>query len=181
MADEDEKERLDRELIELLNELRVAIPGVQILFAFLLTVPFSARFDTLDDGAVRVYFAAVLLTTLASLLLIAPSVHHRLQFRQGSKEQLLRVANVLAVAGSATLALAMGVVVYLIADVIYGSTDAQVAAGAVIAVAAGLWFVLPLTYRRKATPAPPAAGASDGIAGSVPKRTRAGSSAGRSR
>src|SRR6476659_11026750 len=96
---EDPAERVDRELIELLNELRVALPGVQVLFAVLLTIPFTQRFDTLGAGYRRVYFAAVITTTISSALLIAPSAHHRMRFRHGSKEQILKVANTLALAG----------------------------------------------------------------------------------
>ncbi len=143
---EDHKERVDRELIELLNELRVALPGVQVLFAFLLTVPFSQRFDVLSASDRRVYFAAVLGSAAASALLIAPSAHHRLRFRSGSKERMLKTANALAVAGMAFLALSMGAVVYVITAVLHSSTTAAVVAGVVTAGIAALWFVLPLTY-----------------------------------
>jgi hypothetical protein len=143
---EDQKERVDRELIELLNELRVALPGVQVLFAFLLTVPFSQRFDVLSAADRRVYFAAVLGSAVASALLIAPSAHHRLRFRSGSKERMLKTANALAVAGMAVLALSMGAVVYVIAVVLHSTTTAAVVAAAVTAFIAALWFVLPLTY-----------------------------------
>jgi hypothetical protein len=80
---EEADERANRELIELLNELRVALPGVQVLFAFLLTVPFSQRFTTLDAADRRIYYAAMLATAAATLCLIAPTAHHRLRFRSG--------------------------------------------------------------------------------------------------
>jgi hypothetical protein len=143
---EDHKARIDRELMELLNELRVALPGVQVLFAFLLTVPFSQRFGELDAADRRVYFAAVLLTAVASALLIAPTAHHRLRFRAGSKEQMLRVANVLALGGTFALALAIGAVVYVISSVLYSGAAPRVIAGAVTGATVLLWFVLPLTY-----------------------------------
>jgi hypothetical protein len=146
---EDQKERVDRELIELLNELRVALPGVQVLFAFLLTVPFSQRFGVLSADDRRVYFAAVLGSAVASALLIAPSAHHRLRFRSGSKERMLKTANALAVAGMAVLALSMGAVVYVIAVVLHSTTTAGVVAGAVTAFIGALWFVLPLTYPKE--------------------------------
>jgi hypothetical protein len=101
-AERDEEsaaERANRELIELLNELRVALPGVQVLFAFLLVVPFSDRFDRLDASDRRVYFAAVLATVASTICLMAPTAHHRLRFRSGIKEQLLRVGNVFAIVG----------------------------------------------------------------------------------
>jgi hypothetical protein len=161
---EDQKERVDRELIELLNELRVALPGVQVLFAFLLTVPFSQRFGVLSASDRRVYFAAVLGSAVASALLIAPSAHHRLRFRSGSKERMLEVANALAVAGMAVLALSMGAVVYVVASVLHSSTTAAVVAGVVTAFIAALWFVLPLTYPREqdVEGTSPAAGGDEG-------------------
>ena len=110
MGDENSEsadERANRELMELLNELRVALPGVQVLFAFLLTIPFSQRFTELDANDKRVYFWAVLATAGATLCLIAPTADHRLRFRSGVKEQLLRVANALALVGLVLLAFAV--------------------------------------------------------------------------
>jgi hypothetical protein len=144
--DEDPKERVDRELIELLNELRVALPGIQVLFAFLLVIPFSQRFSVLSAADRRVYFAAVLGSAVASAFLIAPSAHHRLRFRSGAKERMLKVANVLAVAGMVALAFSMGCVVYVITTAIHSSTTAAVVTAVVTAFIAALWFVLPLTY-----------------------------------
>ena len=144
--DEDPKERVDRELIELLNELRVALPGVQVLFAFLLVVPFSQRYGVLSAADRRVYFAAVLGSAAASAFLIAPSAHHRIRFRAGSKERMLKVANALSVAGMVALAFSMGCVVYVISSVLHSSTTAAVVTGVVTAAIAALWFVLPLTY-----------------------------------
>jgi uncharacterized membrane protein len=144
--DEDPKERVDRELIELLNELRVALPGVQVLFAFLLVVPFSQRFDVLSASDRRVYFAAVLGSAVASACLIAPSAHHRVRFRSGAKERMLKVANALAVAGMAALAFSMGCVVYVISSVLHSTTTAAVVTAIVAAGIVALWFVLPLTY-----------------------------------
>src|SRR3954463_12147179 len=103
MAEETRKERIDRELIELLNELRVALPGVQVLFAFLLAIPFQQGFERIGDGDRRVYFTAVVPTSLASAFLIAPSAHHRMRFRSKSKEQLLVAASVYAIIGLAFL------------------------------------------------------------------------------
>jgi hypothetical protein len=142
-------ERANRELIELLNELRVALPGVQVLFAFLLTVPFTQRFDVLDATQRRVYYAAVMTTAVSTLFLIAPTAHHRLRFRSGVKEQLLRVANVLALIGVALLAVAISLVTYLITDMLYDSTAAAVATACLGAAFAIVWFVIPLAYRRQ--------------------------------
>ena len=147
-------ERANRELIELLNELRVALPGVQVLFAFLLTIPFSQRFGVLDDSDRRVYFAAVVATAAATLCLIAPTAHHRLRFRSGVKEQLLRAANVLTVVGLILLAFAVTAVTYVIADVVYPGTLPRVVAAGLGGAFAFTWFVLPLLYRREPTPEP---------------------------
>jgi hypothetical protein len=144
--DEDPQERVDRELIELLNELRVALPGVQVLFAFLLIVPFSQNYDVLTASDRRVYFAAVLGSAAASAFLIAPSAHHRLRFRSGSKERMLKVANALAIAGMVALAFSMACVVYVVSSVLHSSTTAAVISAVVAAAIAALWFVLPLTY-----------------------------------
>ena len=149
MSDEDHQERVDRELIELLNELRVALPGVQVLFAFLLTVPFTQRFRSLSDSTVDVYFAAVALAATATLLLVAPAAHHRVRFRDGVKDQMLRTANALALLGTIFLALALAATMYVIADVVYGSGVARLAAALLAGGAALLWFVLPLALRRR--------------------------------
>ena len=149
MAD-DEATRLDRELIELLNELRVVLPGVQVLFAFLLAVPFSQRFGQLDERQRGVFFLAVLATAFASIFLIAPSAHHRIQWRQYDKELLLRRANRLAITGTVCLAVAIVAVVYLITDIVYGSESA-IAAAAVAGMTGWTWFGYPLT-RKAASP-----------------------------
>ena len=133
----------DRELIELLNELRVALPGVQVLFAFLLVVPFSQGFVKVTSTQKGVYFAAFLCTTLATLLLIAPSTYHRLRWRQHDKEQMLSTANKLVITGMSFLALAMCCVVYFITSFLYSGLGAAVTAVAAVAFAS-LWFGLPL-------------------------------------
>jgi len=144
---EEEKERRDRELIELLNELRVALPGVQVLFAFLLIVPFSNGFPRLTDVQRDVYVTAFLCTTLSTVLLIAPSAYHRILFRQHDKERMLHSSNKFALWGMGLLAAAMSAVVFLISDVFF----ALGWVGAISAVAAGsfawFWYGLPLVRR----------------------------------
>ena len=147
-------DRANRELIELLNELRVALPGVQVLFAFLLTVPFSQRFDQLDASDRRVYFSAVLATVATTICLIAPTAHHRLRFRSGIKEQLLQVANIFAIVGLVLLAYAMGAVTYVITDVIYPGTAPRIVTAVLAGSFAIVWFVLPVFYRPERTPKP---------------------------
>ena len=144
---EDEHERLNRELIELLNELRVALPGVQVLFAFLLAVPFTQRFGAVNDVQKGAYFAAVLLATLSTALLIAPSTYHRLRWREHDKEHMLETANKLTIVGTGCLALAMTAVVYLITDVVFAAGWAILVTSLVGAVFAWFWFGLPLMRR----------------------------------
>jgi hypothetical protein len=142
-VEETRKERRDRELGELLQEMRVAITGVQVLFAFLLTVPFSQRYTSIDATQKRVYLAAVLSAAASSLLLIAPAANHRLLFRDGTKEHLLRAANRLVIAGLFTLALGIGLSLYLVTTIVYDDTLAAVLATAVGVLTVFTWFVFP--------------------------------------
>jgi Kef-type K+ transport system membrane component KefB len=170
MEQEDHGERVNRELIELLNELRVALPGAQVLLAFLLTIPFMQRFDQLDAADRRIYMFAVLAAALGSMLLIAPSAHHRVRFRQRAKEDIIRAANFCAIAGMGLLALAVGAGVYLVADVVYGTPFSGIVGGALVAMTVLLWFVMPLVFFRydhetdqdaNAPAAPPSPGGAD--------------------
>ncbi len=146
---EDDKERLNRELIELLNELRVAIPGVQVLFAFLLTVPFAQGFAQVTPTQRKIYFACVLCTAAATGFLMAPTAYHRIQFRERDKEQMIRTSNGLAITGMFFLAAAMSLVVLLITDVIYGGVWTWIATASVAVLIAGLWYALPLSRRAR--------------------------------
>jgi hypothetical protein len=143
---EDPQERTARELIELLQELRIVIPGVQVLFAFLLTVPFSQGFTKLDSLQRGVFFATLLCTAAATALLIAPSSHHRLLFRQGVREQRVQMGNVLAILGLAFLVPAMVGVLFVITDLMFGMVTAIVVTAIVALAFVLLWFVLPLFY-----------------------------------
>src|SRR5215212_10670020 len=145
---ESEKERLDRELIELLNELRVALPGVQVLFAFLLTLPFTNRFERLTEADRAIYFCALLLSALASAFLIAPSAHHRLRFREGAKEQLVRQGNRMAIAGLVSLALGVVASISVVADYLYGDIVRVPVTIAVLLGLGVLWFMLPTAAAR---------------------------------
>ena len=144
---ESEDERIDRELIELLNELRVALPGVQVLFAFLLAVPFTQRFQRLTDGQEYAFFLSLLCTTLGSVLLIAPSAYHRLRFREHDKERMLFTSNRLAVAGTIFLALAMTTAVYLVTDLVFHATLTVIVTALTAASFAWFWYGLPLTRK----------------------------------
>jgi hypothetical protein len=143
---EDPQERTARELVELLQELRIVIPGVQVLFAFLLTVPFSQGFTKLDSLQQGVFFATLLCTAAATALLIAPSSHHRLLFRQGVREQRVKIGNVLAILGLVFLVPAMVGVLFVITDLIFGMVAAIVTTALVALGFVLLWFVLPYLY-----------------------------------
>jgi predicted outer membrane lipoprotein len=148
--DETAAERVDRNFNELLGELRIALPGVQVLFAFLLTVPFAQRFGEMSGFDRGVYFAVLLLTALACAFLIAPTAYHRLQFRQGRKEEILFFANRAAMLGLGALALAMTGAILLITDFLFGLA-AAIPVGVAAAIFFGsLWYLLPLSRGRRA-------------------------------
>lgn len=144
---ETEQHRLNRELDQLLNELRVALPGVQVLLAFLLTAVFASGWDRLDDDGRAVYLGAVVLAALAAILLIAPTMHHRLRFRDGVKEEMIHMVNGLTIVGVSCLGLAIGCAVYVVGDVGFPDTPARWLGPATVLVAGVVWFVLPQRYR----------------------------------
>ena len=147
--DESRRERVNRELIELLNELRVALPGVQVLFAFLLAVPFSNGYSRITEFQKHVFFATLLLTAISTGCFIVPTAYHRLNFRQREKEQILLRSNKFAIAGIMLLALSMIGVIVLVTDVLYSETAAAVTGLLALAVFGGLWLALPLLWRGK--------------------------------
>jgi membrane-bound acyltransferase YfiQ involved in biofilm formation len=147
--DETEEERVDRNLTELLNELRVALPGVQVLFAFLLGVPFTQRFKTLTGFQEDVYYATLICAAAATAFLIAPSAHHRIEFRLQDKRHIVFLANRFAIVGLSFLALAMTGVVLVITDVIFGGFATVAATSITACVFAVLWYVLPILRRAR--------------------------------
>ena len=151
---ETEHERLNRELDQLLQELRIALPGVQVLLAFLLTAPFSDQFEMVRGESRSIFVAAITLAALASILLIAPMMHHRLRFRDGTTEEMIRTANRLAIVGATCIALAIGCAVYVVGDSIFHDSPARWIGPALVLVAAVLWYLVPLRYRSDQTPAP---------------------------
>jgi hypothetical protein len=146
--DEAAHEREDRNLSELLQELRVALPGVQVLFAFLLTVPFTQRFADLSAFEKRLYFGVLLCTALSSAFLISPSVGHRILFRRQEKEYLVTVANRLALIGTGFLALAMCGAVAMVSHLVFGETATIVSSALVGVTVVALWYVSPLMRLR---------------------------------
>ncbi|HET7571569.1 MAG TPA: DUF6328 family protein [Gaiellaceae bacterium] len=141
---ESPKERHDRELIELLNELRVTLPGVQVLFAFLLAVPFANGWKNVSPFQRDVFVVAFLATGVASVLLMAPSAYHRLRWRVEDKGRIVAISNRLAVAGILVLAVALAAVVLLVTDFLLSRSAALAATAALGAVLAALWYGLPL-------------------------------------
>ena len=147
MARDDElsnEERRDRQMIELLNELRIALPGVQILFAFLLTVPFTQRFPDLTSFERDVFYITLLATVLSTACLIAPSAAHRLRFHRGDRLWLVESANTLLIAGLGFLAIAIGSAFLLITDLLFDGARVWIYSGIVWVVLVGLWFLRPL-------------------------------------
>jgi hypothetical protein len=142
--DETKEERLDRELEELLQELRLALPGVQILFAFLLVVPFNQRFTEADDLQRDVWFAALLLTLGAVACLIAPTAYHRIRFRDHDKEHLVRTGTWLALTGLAFLATALSASAFFVTGLVFSDRAAAAVAAIAVGIMGGLWFGLPL-------------------------------------
>ena len=144
----DDRKR-DRQMIELLNELRVALPGVQILFAFLLTVPFSFRFDKLTGFQRDVYYVTLITTLLSTACLIAPSAAHRLRFHQGERAWIVESGNDLLIAGLVFLAAALACSVLLITDILFDGARVWIYTAAPAAVVVVLWFVRPLLRRMR--------------------------------
>ena len=147
MAEETHEERVNRELIELLNELRVALPGVQVLFAFLLAVPFTQRFAETTELQRDTYMAALLSTLAGSVFLIAPSAYHRIRFRDRDKEALLLISNVFAIIGMVFLAVGMTAVVFLVTDLIFKGITTTIVTTLSAALFTTVWFVLPLARK----------------------------------
>ena len=145
--EESEGERLDRNLGELLQELRVVIPGVQVLFAFLLTVPFQQNFTKINNFQRDVYFATLICTAISAVLLMSPTAYHRLTFRYQQKRRLVFYSNRFAIIGLVFLGLAMTGAILLVTDVLFSTEAAAIVTGFAVAAIAILWFALPLRRR----------------------------------
>jgi Family of unknown function (DUF6328) len=146
MTDEAERKQ-DRQMLELLNELRVALPGVQILFAFLLTVAFTNRFARLTEFQGDVYYVTLIATTLSAACLIAPSAAHRLRFHKGERAWIVDSANRLMIIGLGFLAVALTGSVLLITDLMFDGPRVWIYTGLVGLCIVGLWFVRPLVRK----------------------------------
>jgi len=148
--DETEDERADRNFNELLQELRVAQTGVQILFAFLVTLPFTQRFGSVTSGQRVLYLIALVAAGFSMACLVAPVSQHRILFRRGLKPQLVQSGSRLAYAGTAFLLVAVIFALYLIVDVVTGVPVAAVVSAAVGLWAIVAWYLIPLRMRRRA-------------------------------
>jgi Family of unknown function (DUF6328) len=149
---ESEEERADRNLSDLLQELRVALPGVQVLFAFLLTVPFTNRFADLSGFEQKLYFGVLIAVALATVLLVAPTVGHRILFRRQQKEFLVTIANRLALIGMLLLAVSMCGAIALISHFLFGPATAIISTIVMATAFAGFWFAGPIVRRAKLPP-----------------------------
>jgi hypothetical protein len=145
---ETEKQRTDRQLIELLNELRVALPGGQVLLAFLLTAPFATRYGRTDGLERAVLFFCTLTTAAGVVLLMAPSIYHRLRWNAGGKADVIRVGHRLFLTGMAFLALGLSSAVFLIGDLIYGRPAGVGALAFVVLLIVSTWYALPVRRGR---------------------------------
>ena len=141
---ETELERLDRNLNELFMGLRVALPGVQVLFAFLLVLPFQSGFPDVTAFQEKVYFATLLCTMIASVILIAPSARHRIRFRKDDKAYVVFTASRLTIAGLVFLGLGMIGAILLVSDYLFGAATATIATLLVAIALFWLWFGSPL-------------------------------------
>jgi len=141
------KAELDQEWGELVEEHRLAMPGVQVLFGFLLILPFQNRFRELSTQQEYVYFSALLCATVAIVLLISPTAAHRIRWRQSDKEVLLRRATRTAIAATVFMAASMTGSVYLITDYLFGEPATAIVTAIVAALFAGFWYVLPVVRR----------------------------------
>jgi hypothetical protein len=148
-APEDEavKERLEREHTELLEELRALIPGAQVLFGFLLAIRFTSPFTDLNAVQRDVYYATLLSTAVALVLLLAPSAYHRLRFREGDKDMMVRKGNREAIAGTGAIAVAFTGVLYLVTDLVFTTQAAIAVALVFFALTAWRWWAIALTAR----------------------------------
>ncbi len=139
----------DRQLIELLNELRVALPGVQMLFGFMLAVPFTQRFGSLSDRQRLLFYIAFLATASASICFITPTSFHRITWQRGVKGRMLRISSRLAIAGTVFLGVAIGCVVGFLSSYLYNSVLASILTAVVFTMIAVLWYTIPLVLRER--------------------------------
>ena len=145
--DESEENPVNASFMAILEGLRVTLPGVQVLFAFLLTLPFTGKFNSLDSGQLIAYQIAFYAIAMAAVLMISPTALHRLRFRQGDKEYILQASNRMILLGLAALAVGMVATVWLVSELLFEQGTANAIAVVALIVVIGMWFVLPLSRR----------------------------------
>ncbi|HEX4817608.1 MAG TPA: DUF6328 family protein [Nonomuraea sp.] len=168
--EESEQERADRNFVELLQGARVAVTGVQVLFAFLLTVPFSPGFARLGLGDRWLFYVALVGAAVASICYIAPPSQHRVLFRQGHKETLVRRSNFYGIVGALALAVSMTAATVLVIDYLFGGVPAWITGGVIAVVALWAWFGQPALTRANGGDHPSSGDSSEGSA--VPSSSR---------
>ena len=149
---ESEEERADRNLTDLLQELRVALPGVQVLFAFLLTVPFTQRFTELSGFDQKLYYGVLITVALATVMLAAPTAGHRILFRRQQKEFIVTISNRLALVGLFLVAVAMTGAIALISDFLFGTATAVISTVVMAIAFLGFWYLGPIVRRQSLPP-----------------------------
>lgn len=149
---EEDRDRTDRQMAELLQELRIALPGVQILFAFLLTVPFAARFEGVTSFQRTAFFVALMTTALSAVCMIAVTATHRLRFHQRDREYIIETANRYLIAGLVLLAIGVVAALVCLTDFLYGGAATWIWPGLVAVVLAVLWFIRPLARQHSSGP-----------------------------
>lgn len=146
--EESEAQRDDRNLAELLQELRVAGLGVQVLFGFLLSLPFTTKFSKVSQGQRDLYLASLVLAAVSTAVLLGPVAYHRLVFRRGQKERVVRAANIMALLGLAAVSLAVSSAVLLVTSYVATALPAALITAFIVALFGGLWFAFPLARHR---------------------------------
>ena len=141
----DQQEKQDRQMIELLNELRVALPGVQFLLAFLLTVPFAQGFQRVTEFQKMVFYAALLATAISTIFLIAPSATHRLRFHQHDREFIIEATNKYLIFGLSFLGIAMILAIIVVTDFLFSGFVVWFFPAVIALLLVAIWFVRPLT------------------------------------
>ncbi len=148
-ADEEtEKERVEREYCELLDEIRIALPGGEVMLGFLLTAPFSDRFSNLTEAQKLIYLVSLLCVAAATALLLAPTAYHRIRFRAGDKPWITRRGNALVIAAMIAMVPGIAGTMFVVTDVIFSRVAAALVSGGTAAFLVGLWFAVPLLRRR---------------------------------
>jgi len=147
-----ESDRRDRQMSELLSELRIALPGVQILFAFLLTAPFAQGFQRITDTQKTLFYATLLATAASLICLIAPSATHRMRFHKSDRAFIIESANKFLIAGLAFMGVAIVLAIAMVTDFLYDHWIVWVAPSAIAVVLAGVWFIRPALRRESSGP-----------------------------